>query len=507
MDYKRNNERYSTSGSGRSRRSSRQDSVQHDSPRRQSRRNSDESFNNETHMDEGARRRLSRSEYTRENQALQARRKKQRTLKIALSVLGAIVIICAGSAFAYYQVLAGNLSAGIDQDLKDALVETDLDNEPFYMLLMGTDGSEERQASAEYANDPTRCDTIMLARIDPVENKVTIVSLHRDTMVELEGYGTQKLNAAYVYGGAALAVETVSEMAGVPISHYAEVNFDGLEDIVNALGGIEVDVPVEINDADAGGYVAAGQQVLTGEEALILCRSRYTYADYADPDSYRAANQRLVLSAIVEKILAADVVTMASTVQALSQSVTTDLAVMDIIGLAQTMQGLNPATDMYTAMEPTTSDYIDGVWYEITNQDEWALMMDRIDQGLPPTESDLVDSGTGTVLATTGGIGSEADDSRTGTVAVRNGNGTAGAGIEASEQIEALGYTTDSANADNFNYTTTMVVFKENSQSAAAQEIVEALGAGAIYLDDGTFLFETDFLVVLGADWTAENTT
>ena len=140
-----------------------------------------------------------------------------------------------------------------------------------------------------------------------MDKKATLVSIHRDTLVDMGEYGQNKLNAAHAIGGAALTVKTVSKLAGVPISHYAEINFDGFKDIVDALGGVEVDVPMEIDDEDAGGHLDAGLQTLSGDQALILCRSRHAYDEYGDGDSYRAANQRLVLSAIAKKILSADV--------------------------------------------------------------------------------------------------------------------------------------------------------------------------------------------------------
>ena len=140
---------------------------------------------------------------------------------------------------------------------------------------MGTDGSDDREASEEFAGDQFRSDSIMLTRIDPVNKKVTLVSLHRDTLVDMGEYGQNKLNAAHAIGGAAMSVKTVSELAGVPISHYAEINFDGFKDIVDALGGVEVDVPMTIDDADAGGHLDEGLQTLNGDQALILCRSRH----------------------------------------------------------------------------------------------------------------------------------------------------------------------------------------------------------------------------------------
>lgn len=305
-------------------------------------------------------------------------------------------------------------------------------------------------------------------------------------------------------------MKTVSKLAGVPISHYAEINFDGFKDIVDALGGVEVDVPMEIDDEDAGGHLDAGLQTLSGDQALILCRSRHAYDEYGDGDSYRAANQRLVLSAIAKKILSADVATMASTVQALSQYVTTDLEISDIIGLAQTMQGLDPATDIYSAMEPTTSKYINDVWYEINNVDEWKKMMTRVNQGLPPTDEDIVDEMSNTVLATTGSgqthsstneDGTQKKAKRTGSVAVRNGNGITGAGTEASERIEELGYSVESGNADSFDYPKTLVIYDDEAKASRAQEIVDALGVGKAMKNDGSYLFESDFLVVLGSDW------
>ena len=126
--------------------------------------------------------RFSRSSYGRSRQTEPGRRRvaradsertrarsRRRTLAIALAVVGVLVLGGAGAAFAYYNVLSGNLHDGVSAELRNALVETDLDNEPFYILLMGTDGSNDREASAEFAGDQFRSDSIILARIDPVD--------------------------------------------------------------------------------------------------------------------------------------------------------------------------------------------------------------------------------------------------------------------------------------------------------------------------------------------------
>lgn len=448
-------------------------------------------------------RRLSRDEYAKTH-----KKKRHGKLFYAAIIALAVVVIGAGAAFAYVQVLSGNLRAGLG-DVSNVLVKTNLTKEPFYMLLMGTDESSERNDSGEL-DGVYRTDTIILARIDPVNKKVTLVSIHRDTMTDFgKEYGVGKLNAAHVYGGAALSIEKVSDLAGVDISHYAEINFDGFRDIVNALGGIEVNVPIEIDDDDAGGHLDAGLQTLNGDQALILCRSRNAFEEYGAGDTYRAANQRLVISAIAKKILSSDVVTITNVVNALSQYVTTDLSVTDIVGLAQAMQGLDTSTDMYTAMQPTDTEWVDGVCYEVTNESEWKAMMKRVDAGLSPTEGDIVDSASGTVLASAGSgeVSASGEDVSAkvrksgGTVSIRNGNGITGAGLDAAERIQELGYNIDTSNADNFDYPTTVVVYEDASDAQYAQAIVDDLGVGTAVQNNNEYLFESDFLIVLGADW------
>lgn len=437
--------------------------------------------------------------------------KKRRRFLPVLAALLALVLIGGVGVFAYFQVLEGNLHAGLDDDLKNVLVESDVTSEPFYMLLLGTDKSDERDASGDFG-EVYRSDSIMLARIDPVDKKATLISLHRDTLLDMGEYGNQKLNAAYSLGGASYMVETVSKLAGVPISHYAEVNFDGFKDIVDALGGVEVNVPMEIDDADAGGHLDAGPQTLNGDQALILCRSRHAYDDFGDGDSYRAANQRLVLSAIAKKVLSSDIVTMTNTVQALSNYVTTDLSITEIVAIAQALNGMDVSKDLYSAMEPTTSLYIDGDgWYEINSLDEWKAMMARVDQGLPPTEKVEIDEASGTVLATTGdgSVDPSADSGNVqaegvqegGTVIVRNGSGIDGVASEAAEKLSSEGYTVETGNADDFSYEETLIVFNENSQGAQAKEIASLLGIGRTQLNHGTYDFDGDFLVVVGSDW------
>ena len=194
---------------------------------------------------------------------------RKRNMIVAAVVAIAIVLAGALMAFGYVSSISSNLHEGVDQNLKDALVKTDMANEPFYMLLLGTDKISWREGTEE--GGLYRSDTMILARVDAPKGTISLISIPRDTLVDMDENGWQKINAAYGIGGPSYAVEMVSKLTGVDISHYAEVDMDGMAAIVDAIGGIEVEVPLEIDDEDAGGYVPAGWQTLDGEHALIVC--------------------------------------------------------------------------------------------------------------------------------------------------------------------------------------------------------------------------------------------
>lgn len=437
-----------------------------------------------------------------------ASRKKRKRRKVLVGTLVALLSVCVigvGAAFAYIYSINENLQGKVDDALLSVLSPVDTPTDPFYVLLLGTDGSAEREAADGLDEGAYRSDSMMLARIDPKDKKVSIISIPRDTLVSIPGHGDQKINAALAFGGPSLAVQTVSKLAGVPITHYAEVNFDGFRSVVDALGGVEVDVPIPIDDDEAGGSLEAGVQTLDGEGALILCRTRHTYDDYGAGDLYRAANQRMVISAIAQKMLSVDPFSLGNTVSTLSQYVTTDLDVASIVGIAQSMRGIDATEDIYTAVAPTTSEYKNGGWYEILDKTAWKDMMRRMDEGLPPVAADEVDLSTGTILSSAGGKseGSSYKVNKATTIRLRNGSGVDGVCDAALKKLQDMGYQQiNTGNADSFDYKESIIVYKKDSQEAEAKAIANVLG-GKPMKDDGSYLFESDFLIVLGSDWQA----
>lgn len=257
-----------------------------------------------------------------------------------------------------------------EQELREALAPVEKPEDPFYVMLLGSDAR---------GNEASRSDVNILLRVDPSKGQLTMVSIPRDTKVEIEGHGTQKINAAYAFGGASLAVETMSSFAGVPISHYAEIHFTELVQLIDTLGGVEVDVPVAVNDSKVGDPIDTGLQTLNGEQALAFARSRA----YADGDFTRASNQRILLQAVIDKVLAMPATELPGTIQSLAQCVTTDYNVSDVVSLAQKFKNAGSMT-VYSGMVPSSTAMIDGISYVITDDAGWAEMMKVVDAGEDP---------------------------------------------------------------------------------------------------------------------------
>ena len=169
-----------------------------------------------------------------------------------------------------------------------------------------------------------------------------------------------------------------------------------------------MDLPVPVYDPEYTQLdLPAGKQTLNGEEAALLCRCRHGYDQYGDGDRYRAANQRMVFSEIIKKVLASDPATMAATVATMAESVTTDLSIPEILDLANQMRTLNVEEDIMSGMEPTDGVLADGAWYEACLVDQWRKMMMRVDQGLPPYDEQSGEHDSTDGVA--GGVGTASD--------------------------------------------------------------------------------------------------
>ena len=440
---------------------------------------------------------------------------RKRSVRIAVAAAVGVVVIALVAAAVWAATFYGSLGSRMNGSVSDetravlasqrrqardagsALTDTD----PFYMLLLGTDSSENRRTGTEaglYGDDDAayRTDTIILARIDPGDKKVTLVSIHRDTYYPIDGE-YRKINAAYALGGVAETIEVVSEYAGVPITHYASIDMSGLSALVDALGGVEVDVPYEIDDEEHTGYLSAGPQTLNGEQALIFARSRHAYDDLGDGDRYRAAHQRVLIAAIAKKLLSSNPAAMVSAIDTLANYISTDMSPDYIVSLALAMRGIDVDHDVYSTMNPTEPDTgSDGSIVEITQEEEWERMMAEVDAGERPdadagyiSKADDINNPAFSVEET-----SPADTR----VVVKDASGGSGRAAAAIAELQEDGWYVEDGGEANVELEATTVVYEYDAQRANAQAVAELLGATCEPAGD-TWGVQGDVMVVVGA--------
>ncbi|WP_448852594.1 LCP family protein [Corynebacterium sp. 335C] len=214
---------------------------------------------------------------------------------LMLLVLVVLVVAGGGLLWADSKLSRTDVFAGL-QDRPGRSIATN-------WLIIGSDSragltdEENAELNAGGAIEGQRTDTIMIAHL-PVVGKPTLVSIPRDSYVEIPGHGMDKINAAFAYGGAPLLVETVEKSTGVRIDHYAEVGLGGFAHIVDGMGGITLCPDQAIDDPMAGIDIQAGCQEFDGRSALGYVRTRAT----AQGDLDRVERQREFFGALMNRL-------------------------------------------------------------------------------------------------------------------------------------------------------------------------------------------------------------
>ncbi len=268
-------------------------------------------------------------------------KKKRKRKKILTFILVPLLVIAASGigygAFLYTKAksVVEDSYQPIDREssLRDAAVDPDIDD--ISILFIGVDDSEKRSSSS--GTTRSRSDALMLATLNEKEKSVKLLSIPRDSYVYIPERGyNDKITHAHYFGGVTSTIETVENLLDVPVDYYAKMNFDAFMDVVEALGGIEVDVPVtftEQNSKDQKGenaiHLEKGLQTLNGEEALALARTRKI-----DNDIERGKRQQLIMKAIIDKAVSAQAITKYSKLmEAVGDNMTTDLSFSNIQSL------------------------------------------------------------------------------------------------------------------------------------------------------------------------------
>jgi polyisoprenyl-teichoic acid--peptidoglycan teichoic acid transferase len=247
--------------------------------------------------------------------ALPRRRRLTRGRVILLAVLVLVVLVIVWAIASWISFSSGVADANkrLDQNAKLALTHQGglLISHSTTVLLLGTDNARIGGREGDRHSD-----SILLLRTDPSHHRLYYLSIPRDLVVPIPGAGTQKINAAFQIGGPALAIRTIHAFTSLPINHVVVVNFADFKDLIDALGGIDINVPKPIRsnhfdcpyatqarcDAWKGWRFEKGKQHMNGERALVYSRIRENLLDPSETDFTRTARQQAVINAVTSKL-------------------------------------------------------------------------------------------------------------------------------------------------------------------------------------------------------------
>lgn len=326
----------------------------------------------------------SRDNVSRYSERARQRKRGRRLRRVGLLTLVFVLIFGAGAAALTIgkTIINDKIQNGGGKsylaNLSSVLTDANAAKDPFNVLLLGTDGRP--------GEDTYRSDSIILAHVDPKKKTCALISIPRDTKVTYKG-STMKVTESHAYGGPKAVVTCVKDLLGVDINYYAEISFEGMTSLVDAVGGIDITVPEgdEVDDPEAGPVkIEAGQQHMDGTAALTFCRARH---QFADGDYTRMRHQRMVLGALANKVLNhMDISKIPSMLDSLSSMLITSMSVDDIVGVITSLKGMD-TDNIWSANLPSYADsttMVNGKSYVFLYEDQVAEMMKRVEAGEDP---------------------------------------------------------------------------------------------------------------------------
>ena len=281
--------------------------------------------------------------FSRITESFRAMSAKKRSIVIALIVFLLVLVLV--TTFVVGYIIKLSVKFNHDDDF-DVGVEQPISKDIVNIALFGLD----TRSKTEFTG---RSDSIMILSLDKKDGKIKIISVMRDSLVQIPGYSNpRKINTAYALGGPELAVKTLNENFGLDISEYAAVNFYGMADIIDAVGGIEVNVLASeiksINAIYGAASVEAGdnttnservqkpgRQVLDGKEAVAWARIRSVATESGEKNDFgRTDRQRYVMEQLLNKVKAMSVSRYPALIDEMLPYMKTSLSVSDIAGLS-----------------------------------------------------------------------------------------------------------------------------------------------------------------------------
>jgi LCP family protein required for cell wall assembly len=442
---------------------------------------------------------------------LRQRRRRRRTI-IGVTILLCVTNLVVGGGVAYVRWRLGEI-----RRLKVAGLAPDASGQVMNVLLVGSDSRARLSgdAAAQAGKDEVggeRSDTIMVLHIDPSERKAAILSIPRDLYLPIAGTGrSDKINAAFSAGGATGLIATLQQGLGIPINHYAEVDFVGFRDIVNAVGGVTIYVPSVSRDTFSGLTVGKpGCVKLDGIAALAWVRSRhYEYLSdgkwLEDPrgDLGRIERQQDFIRRMMKKAVASGIsnpLTLNRLIGIGVSSLTIDSTMSsgDITRLGRRFNSIDPDV-VQTLTLPTTPANLGGPGGAVLMLDKAAassaidVLNGRAPSPAAPTTTTPPTSATSVAPPTTLAPGTSA-------VRVLNGTSAKGAAAGAATTLKGAGYTVSGTGDAGAQTARTTIRYPAGAQSQA-QALADRLQGGAQLQADPKVPAKS-LVLVIGSDYT-----
>jgi LCP family protein required for cell wall assembly len=393
--------------------------------------------------------------------------------------------------------------------------------QPFTVLLIGSDSrafvdnsTEEGQFGNSADAGGQRSDVTIVARVVPATHQIMMMSIPRDLWVNIPGNipdisGMNRINTAFNNGPSLLA-ETIKDDLGIPINDFAEINFPGLQGMVNSIGGIYLNFSMPVKDAYSGLNISqTGCQLVNGTQALALVRSRHlfyyqdgTWNADVQSDFSRIQRQDVFFRSMIERLHAKETDPLA--LNALIGNLATDITVNgafkgQLLSLAEAFHSTGDSA-LKTETLPTT---------EFTNSYGQDVL-----QAAQPYASTMIkafnsfgsnSSGSKSSKSSTTTTASTIPDSSIG-VNVENGDGTAGLAGTVSTALHSAGFTiTATGNGPSFSYTTSEIEYAPGSE-AAAKQLASAI-SGQTQLVSDPSLSGNNLTFIVGSTFVSVNST
>lgn len=317
-------------------------------------------------------------------------------------------------------------------------------------------GADERKG------DVGRSDTMMVLFLNPRRGQGALLSIPRDLKVRIPGHrGTDRINASYPAGGVELVQQTVEELLDIEIDYHAKANFQGFVEVVDMLGGVDIEVPdvegrgrgMNYDDRADGLHIhlKPGFQHLDGEQAMGFVRYRK-----GDSDFKRMERQQQFLTAMTEqKLKLRNVRTLVGAARRALDCIETDMDLREAMDLARTLKQLDSA-NLMSAQIPAAGRKENGKWYAIYRESDIRQVLREIYAHL------------------------DSEPARPCPIEVLNGSGQTGAAAAAGSTLSAKGFeVTDTGNADRFDYEHTVIQYPGDRESTARM-LRRILGCGEL---------------------------